>query len=307
MPSNAMLSLLLAVGPAAVSAWSYPGQLGFALGAVMPSGACKTTNDYLDDFKALSANTNTSLVRGYDAGGCDYAANIIPACKQAGFKVILGIWPDADDTYNSGKSAVQAAVSTYGDKLSDYVYAITVGSETIYRGNFTAATLNPKINEIKDIVGDIPVGTADSWTSYQSGALNDVITNPKVDILLANGFAFWQGSTNENATQVFLDDIAQAQGIVQKLGPGKHFMVGETGWPTGGGDYEKAVPGTKEAETYFKNSVCTILAIGGDLFVFEAFDEPGKGTATGLDGTVLDETHWGVLDQNRNPKYSFSC
>jgi hypothetical protein len=81
------LTLLLAALPSLVAA---AGSLGFALGAKNADGTCKTTSDYTGDFKTLSSHS--TLVRIYAASQCDTAANILPAAKTAGFKVILGIW-----------------------------------------------------------------------------------------------------------------------------------------------------------------------------------------------------------------------
>jgi glucan 1,3-beta-glucosidase len=50
-----------------------------------------------------------------------------------------------------------------------------------------------------------------------------------------------------------------------------------------------------------------MLDWGVDVFYFEAFDEPGKGSTTGSDGQVEDETHWGAFDVGRTPKFSLSC
>lgn len=87
MRFSAVVPVVLAAAPAVVSA---AGTMGFALGSTKPDGSCKTTQDYEADFDAIKGQT--TLVRGYSAGDCDYAKNIIPACKSKGFKVILGIW-----------------------------------------------------------------------------------------------------------------------------------------------------------------------------------------------------------------------
>lgn len=46
---------------------------------------------------------------------------------------------------------------------------------------------------------------------------------------------------------------------------------------------------------------------GVNVFSFEAFDEPWKPVSTGADGSVADETHWGVWNSDRSSKYSLSC
>ena len=64
----------------------------------------------------------------------------------------------------------------------DQVYAITVGSEALYRGNFTGSELLEKIDEVKELFPDIKVGTADSWNKYADGTADDIIRGG-VDIL----------------------------------------------------------------------------------------------------------------------------
>ena len=87
MRSTDLLVAVLATAPLAVSA---AGTLGFALGMNNPDGSCKQTSDYEADFNALKPYTQ--LVRTYAAGQCDQAQNIIPAAKNAGFQVLLGVW-----------------------------------------------------------------------------------------------------------------------------------------------------------------------------------------------------------------------
>ena len=50
-----------------------------------------------------------------------------------------------------------------------------------------------------------------------------------------------------------------------------------------------------------------MLDWGVDLFFFEAFDAPNKVAATGQDGSVADETHWGAFATDRTAKWDLSC
>lgn len=87
MRVSGLLPLILAAAPAVVSA---RGTLGFSLGDKRPDGSCKATSDYESDFDNLK--DLTTLVRTYSATECDCAQNILPAAKNKGFKVVLGIW-----------------------------------------------------------------------------------------------------------------------------------------------------------------------------------------------------------------------
>ena len=155
------------------------GKKGFALGAVIgTSTQCKTTQDYENDFDAIS-KAGSSLVRIYAASQCNTAQNILPAAKSKGFQVILGVWPDTPESLAADKAALQQ----YVPQFPDQVYAVTVGSETLYRGNFTGPELLEKINEVKSVLPKgTKVGTADSWNKYADGTADAVIKGG-VDIL----------------------------------------------------------------------------------------------------------------------------
>jgi glucan 1,3-beta-glucosidase len=88
--------------------------------------------------------------------------------------------PDVETSLNADKKALAANVKNFPDQ----VYAVTVGSETLYRGNFTGKELGEKISEVKKVLpSSVKVGTADSWNKYADGTADDVIRNPDVTIL----------------------------------------------------------------------------------------------------------------------------
>ncbi|KAL1962708.1 hypothetical protein VTN77DRAFT_9252 [Rasamsonia byssochlamydoides] len=297
-----LLPLALGLAPTAVSA---AGRLGFALGDKNPDGSCKATSDYESDFDVLKSHS--TLVRIYSASDCDSAKNIIPAAKAKGFQVVLGVWPDTEESFNADTAALKEVVP--GNE--DVIDAITVGSETLYRGNFTGEQLLEKINQVKAIFPNITIGTADSWNKYADGTADPLVTGG-VTYLLGNAFAYWQGVPISNASRTYFDDIAQAMEHIQKIAGDNakniRFSTGETGWPTDGGtNYGPAIAGTANAETFFKQGVCGMLDWGVDVFYFEAFDEPWKPASVGNDGQAEDETHWGFYTAERQVKFNATC
>ncbi|KAI5275788.1 putative glucan 1,3-beta-glucosidase [Aureobasidium subglaciale] len=299
-----MTGLALVLSPLLVSA---QGTLGFALGAKNGDGSCKYQVDYEADFDAIKTHSGSIIVRIYSANDCNTAQQILPAARNKGFKVILGVWPDVDSSLQLDKQALQ----TYVPRYRDQVYGVTVGSETMYRKTFTGSQLLEKINDVKSVLPQgVKVGTADSWNKYADGTADAVIKGG-VEFLLANGFAYWQAMPISNATKTFFDDVQQALGRIQSvLGSANaiEFWVGETGWPTdGGSNYGAAMAGTQNAKTYFDDAICGMLAWNVNVFVFEAFDEPWKPHAIGDSGSAGDETHWGVMDVNRNTKFPLTC
>lgn len=225
-----MTGLALALSPILVSG---QGTLGFALGDKKVDGSCKYQVDYEADFDAIKRNTGSTVVRIYAANDCNTAQEILPASKAKGFKVVLGVWPDTDESLQLDKTALQKWVPQYRDQ----VYAVTVGSETLYRGNFTGPELLEKINDVKAVLPEgVKIGTADSWNKYADGTADAVIKGG-VNILLANGFPYWQGMPISNATQTYFYDMQQALARVQSITGSVdaiEFWNGETGWPSDG-------------------------------------------------------------------------
>lgn len=256
----------------------------FALGTKQPNGACKTQQDYADDFDAIKSGAGATLVRGYAASDCDMAKNALPAAKAKGFKVVLGIWPDVEESFNKDLSAITDVASQYADTI----YAVTVGSETLYRGNFTGEELKDKISTVKSkLPKNIKVGTADSWNKFADGTGDAIIGT--ADIIMVNAFAFWQGASKENATKVYMDDMFQAITHIEKVagGPDKKPEIwnGETGWPTAvGTDYAAARGGLENAAHFYQHGFCALLDWGVNAFYFEVFDEPWKPASVGDNG-----------------------
>ncbi|KAI9890110.1 MAG: glycoside hydrolase 3 protein [Vezdaea aestivalis] len=299
MRFTSVLPLALAAAPVAVSA---AGTLGFALGTKKPDGTCKYQQDYETDLDVIG--TKAKIVRGYSASDCNAAQYLLPAAKAKGFKVVLGVWPDTDEAFNLDKGVIQQYASQYSDQL----YAITVGSEALYRGSLTGETIASKLLEIKKVAPNAKLGTADSWNKYVDGSADAVVK--VADIILVNAFSYWQGQDIKNATGSFFDDIAQATAHIQNIKgstDGVELWVGETGWPTEGDDYEKAHPSIENAKTYFHSALCGIKAWGFNVFSFEAFDEPWKPVSKGQNGQVADERHWGVWNADRSPKFDINC
>ena len=80
--------------------------------------------------------------------------------------------PDTEESYNTDVAALNASVP--GNE--DVVFGITVGSETLYRGNFTGEQLLSIIQGVQSIFPNVLIGTADSWNKYADGTADALIT-----------------------------------------------------------------------------------------------------------------------------------
>ncbi|EFQ29541.1 glucan 1,3-beta-glucosidase [Colletotrichum graminicola M1.001] len=193
------------------------GSLGFALGAKQPDGRCKYQADYEADLRANCDASGSNIVRIYGADQCNTAQDILPAAKKD-FVVILGILGIClrgipTHSNSDGKEArhgqvLWAAILRRTPGYEGQVYAVIVGSESLYRG---IAAISPAWSRCLDF----KIGTADSWNKYQDGTADAVIE--QADVLLANAFSYWQGQTRDNATACFFESTMQAFGRIQRV------------------------------------------------------------------------------------------
>jgi len=285
------------------------GMLGFCLGVKRVDGTCKSQADYEADLAALKPYTDT--VRIYALSDCNTLQNIMPAIKSMNFKILLGIWPTDDSHFDAELAVMNQYLPTFG---VDNVIGLACGSEALYRKDMTGTQLAAKITTVKSNLtalgyGSIKVGTADSWNMLITDAARPVIQAS--DLLLVNAFSYWQGESPENMVRSFVDDIAQALTFIESVKDKTSFdfYVGETGWPSEGASYKSAVCNLQVAASYWQKAICSIRRWGVDVFVFEAFDEPGKPTTASDTGVQVDgvESHWGAFTVDRVPKFNLTC
>ena len=86
--------------------------------------------------------------------------------------------PDTPTSFSSGVNAIKNYMPGYESQ----VYAITVGSETLYRGTFTGPQLLAKTNQVKQMFPNTLIGTADSYNKFSDGTADAVIQGG-VDLL----------------------------------------------------------------------------------------------------------------------------
>lgn len=76
--------------------------------------------------------------------------------------------------YQSEKNALSSVLTS---ELASSVYAVTVGSESLYR-KVSACTLLPRIVDARNTFSRLVkrIGTVDSWNKFQDGTADPIIT-----------------------------------------------------------------------------------------------------------------------------------
>ncbi|PVU93929.1 hypothetical protein BB561_002927 [Smittium simulii] len=265
-----------------------------------PDGSCPTVDDVKKDLSVLSKYTDT--LRIYSAKDCDQGEPVLRAIEGTSWKIYLGMWVGSDDaSYLADKKEIIRLSQNFD--LKKYVKAIIVGSEAVYRKEQTSAQMAEKVNDMRSALAgielsSIPLTVSETWPFYDSNIINSV------DFIDVNIFPFWEGKTIEESNSVIFKHIYDLQAI----STGKKVIVGETGWPSGGDNYEAAVPSVKNSQRYMGEFICRAQKENIDYVWFSAFDAPWASS----NNASNVEKHWGIIESdNKTPKYSgnswFDC
>jgi exo-beta-1,3-glucanase (GH17 family) len=222
---------------------------------------------------------HTGWIRTFDCTGDLPRADAF--AHALGEKVAVGAWIGRDPFANQAAIDSLVAQAVHGD--ADMVI---VGSEALLRGDVSKATLIGYIDQVKSrlvVAGvNIPVAMADVYSEF--------LTNPdlisRVDVVLANFYPFWEGSSVDTAI-ARLDRAYQR--LVQLAGP-KPVVVSETGWSAASEAVGEAVPSPGLAADYFTGFISWARTKNVDYFYFEAGDAAWKAVEEGVG------PHWGVFD-----------
>ena len=219
------------------------------------------------------------FIRIYSSTGP--AAGILRAAEKRQVCVNLGIWLGRD-------SAANTREITAGEQLasSKAVQAITVGNETLYRGDLSPEQLGRILQQVRAKLGHtVQLTTAE--TSEQWMAHPELVN--EVDFLSVHLYPFWQGEPIASAISA-LDRMYQQ---IKSISRGKPVIIAETGWPSSGPAKGRAIASPENQARYFKDFLTWDQQQKEPVqyFYFEAFDEGWK-----KEGGV--GAHWGIYQQD---------
>jgi len=153
---------------------------------------------------------------------CTDGNELIPmVAKEMGINTLVGAWLGDDPEINERE--VQGLIKLANEGLVDIA---AVGNEVLYRKDLTESELIAFINQVKDAIGDIPVGYVDAYYEFTD--------HPKItelcDVILCNCYPYWEGCPFEYSLQHMQQMYHQAK----DAGNGKKVIITETGWPSQG-------------------------------------------------------------------------
>ncbi|KAJ2502810.1 glycoside hydrolase 3 protein [Coemansia sp. RSA 1972] len=257
----------------------------------LKTGDCPTVDSVRGDLEVLGKYTNE--VRIYSVQDCNQGEPVLRAMENTDWKVQLGLWINKDDTvYEADKKELLRLAGVFDFKKQ--VSSVIVGNEAIYREEQTSAQVAAKVRDVKQALtklglSSIPVTTSETWPSYDKPLID------AVDYVNMHAFPFWEGTHIDDAQAKAFEHIYD----LQKLAGSKKVVVGETGWPDSGANYDAAEPSLKNEQRYLQEFICRAQLEKIDYVWFSAFDEAWKPVSNASDV----ETHWGVFKGDKTPKF----
>ena len=175
------------------------------------------------------------------------------------------------------------------------VFSVAVGNEATVDWSDHIVPV-PQMNEyVRWVKARLPqpVTFCENYVPWQH-KLRDLV--PELDFLSLHTYPVWEYKHIHEALDYTKENIAS----VAQLYPGKTIVITEAGWCTNSnGRGMNAEHAVQELQAlYYRDLMAWTQAEGLLCFVFEAFDEPWKGSSDPLE----PEKHWGLFTVDRRPK-----
>jgi len=273
---------------------------GFNVGATLADGTtCKAQSDWEKDFTTMQSLPGYfSSARLYASSDCNTLANAVPAAIATNTQLLVGVWTEDNTHYEAEKAALLSAVQQYG---FDWIVAVSVGSEDLYRGDTTASTLAGQINDVRSMLStvsgystSIQVGHVDTWTAWVDSA--NVAVIQACDFIGTDGYPYFQNTEANSISDgynLFWESVQNVRDAVSGAGSDAWVWITETGWPTSGATENEAVPSVSNAQTYWNSVACS------------AFESAHTFWYTLQDYSASPS--FGVVDANFNTVYDLTC
>jgi exo-beta-1,3-glucanase (GH17 family) len=275
-----------------------------------PNGAGPTEAQVLEDLRLVSKHWG--LLRTYELTPANEAALRLARQHKIPVRFLLGVWINPEKTPEDrarNEAQVAAGIKAARD-YPELVAGLLVGNETQveWTGHLVAPEVLLRCIRETRAGTTVPVSVADDYNFWNKPAAAAIAA--EIDFITLHMYALWNGRGLEEA----MDWTAGIYKDIQSRHPGKMIVIGETGWATSH-DPAKNAPGqeaalmkapTDEASqlVYLRQHYAWVARHRVPTVLFEAFDEEWKGSGSGRN-PLEAEKHWGVFDENRQPKSSF--
>jgi exo-beta-1,3-glucanase (GH17 family) len=252
-------------------------------------GRYPSPEQVLEDLRILEKNWKFIRIYSADRHGEDVLQTI--RREKLSLKVMLGVWLNGKpEKLNSNSLQIVRAIRL-ANEYPEIVSAVNVGNEILVSWSdhrLTEAQALAYVAQVKAAVR-CPVTVADDSLYWRDPAAKLV---EAVDFITVHAYPLWNGEDIDTA----LASTIRTYEAVRDAHPDKTIVIGEAGWATFTDSPKTAPSAGSEAKQlrYYQELNAWAKSAGVTLFIFEAFDEPWKGSGT--------EGHWGVFNEARKAK-----
>ncbi|MEY2855080.1 MAG: hypothetical protein RL030_2212 [Pseudomonadota bacterium] len=180
-------------------------------------------------------------------------------------------------------------------QYEDIVFSVAVGNEATVDWTDHFVPVAHMIDYVKHVKAQVsqPVTFCENYVPWQH-KLRDLVA--ELDFISLHTYPVWEYKHIHEALDYTKDNVAS----VARLYPDKPIVITEAGWCTASnGRGMHAEHAVQELQAvYYQDLIAWTREAGLLCFVFEAFDEPWKGSADPLE----PEKHWGLFTVDRRPK-----
>jgi exo-beta-1,3-glucanase (GH17 family) len=180
-------------------------------------------------------------------------------------------------------------------RYEDIVFSVAVGNEATVDWTDHYVPVPRMIEHVKRVKAALaqPVTFCENYVPWL-GKLRELVA--ELDFISVHTYPVWEYKHIHEALEYTKANIAS----VAVANPGKPIVITEAGWCTASnGRGMHAEHAVQELQAiYYQDLMDWTRAEGLLCFVFEAFDEPWKGSSDPLE----PEKHWGLFTVDRRPK-----
>lgn len=256
------------------SSFSGPAK-GITYSPYAADGTCKSQSDIATEVALLS---DYEIIRlyGVDCNQVEYVTDAM-ADNQLLFAGIYYM-----DAITSGVQTLATAVeASIGWSR---VHTVSIGNEFVNDGTATTDQIKSYVSEGREALTSAgytgPVVSVDTLVAVQ----NNPVLCDYSDYIAVNSHPYFDGNVVAANSGPWLE--TQIANIKSICGGEKSVLITETGWPTKGDTYGKAVPGTSE-QTAALDSISD--SCGDQVLFFNAYNDLWK-----ADGAYGVEKYWGI-------------
>jgi exo-beta-1,3-glucanase (GH17 family) len=175
------------------------------------------------------------------------------------------------------------------------VFSVAVGNEATVDWTDHFVPVHRMVEHVKRVKAAVrqPVTFCENYVPWQH-KLRELVA--ELDFISLHTYPVWEYKHIHEALDYSKDNLAS----VARLYPGKPVVITEAGWCTNSnGRGMNAEHAVQELQAiYYEDLMDWTRSEGLLCFVFEAFDEPWKGSSDPLE----PEKHWGLFTVQRKPK-----